>query len=249
MSVDLYDNSLLQKLNYWTENTEIAVYNVDESNRLIQVIADKTDDKSIKLPIIAIRRSNGFTINNPNKKPMSFDGLTINTKLNAEYDSLVNDFKLGKISREEYSKKLDEIYSSDEYGKLPTLNAVPITLSYNLDVYTRYQRENDALIRNLIFNIINYPTIQVKFNYEQIPIEHNSNLILGPNVETSFPVIKLFPDQICKQTLSISLEDAYLWDVRIRSAVSIDALDSCLEIHDKQSNDVIIEYIDPIKVI
>ena len=69
ISVNLYDEGLLQKLKYWTEKTDVTVYNVDESSRLIEVLANKTNDKSIKLPIIAIRRPNGFTITNPNKKP------------------------------------------------------------------------------------------------------------------------------------------------------------------------------------
>ncbi|MBQ6631062.1 MAG: hypothetical protein IJH55_02875, partial [Romboutsia sp.] len=37
------------------------------------------------------------------------------------------------------------------------LNAIPISISYQVNVYTRYAKEADILVRNLIFNVINYP--------------------------------------------------------------------------------------------
>ena len=36
-----------------------------------------------------------------------------------------------------------------------TLNAVPINIEYQLDIYARYYDEADEYVRNLIFNIIN----------------------------------------------------------------------------------------------
>lgn len=244
MSVNLYDESLLQKLKYWTEKTDVTVYNVDESARLIEVLANKTDDKSIKLPIIAIRRPNGFVINNKNKKPLSFDGLSIDSsQLQVEYDYMKSQYMNKKISYEEYQKWLSDHKENAISSKIATLNAIPITLNYYVDVYTRYQKENDLYMRNLIFNFINYPTFQVKFNYNSIPVEHNGNIILGETVSMESPNIKLFSDQICKQTLSISIEDAYLWDTRLYSSISISGEGSAVEIYDQDRNEFIIEHI------
>lgn len=242
ISVNLYDESLLQKLKYWTEKTDFTVYNVDESRRLIETIANKTNDKSIKLPIIAIRRSNGFTIKNPNKKPLTFDGLHGRNEYMKEYDYLYAQLQSGKISNQEYLEKCSELKKVSSGSNIVSLNAVPVSIPYQLDVYTRYQKENDLYMRNLIFNFINYPTLQVQFEYNGVPVEHNGNIILGENVSFEQPSIKLFSDQVCKQTLSITIDDAYLWDIRVRSSISIgDGL--VLAIYDKNNEDFIKEQI------
>jgi len=216
---------------------------VDQSSRLVEVLADKTDDKSIKLPIIAIRRPNGFTITNPNKKPLTFDGLSLDSHLKVEYDYMKSRYANKEITYQEYQKWLSEHKEFAQDEKLATLNAIPIRLNYYIDVYTRRQKENDLYMRNLIFNFVNYPTFQVKFNYNSIPIEHNCNIILGDTVSAESPNIKLFSDQICKQTLSISIDDAYLWDTRLYSSISINDQGMTLEIYDISKNDFIIEHI------
>lgn len=230
-------------MKFWTEKTDVTVYNVDDSARLIQVLADKTDDKSIKLPIIAIRRSNGFTITNPNKKPLSFDGLNISDNLKVEYDYMKSKYFNHELSYEEYQKWLSKHKEEILDSKLAVLNAIPIRLTYYIDVYTRYQKENDLYMRNLIFNFVNYPTFQIRFNYNSIPIEHNGNMILGETVTTDSPNIKLFSDQICKQTLTITIDDAYLWDTRLYSTIGLSDEGSCVEIYDQDRNEFIIEHI------
>ena len=242
ISVNLYDDSLLQKLKYWTEKTNFTVYNVDESRRLFEVIADKTDDKSIKLPIIAIRRSSGFTIKNPNKKPLTFDGLHSGNDNFKEYDYLKLQLANGSITQEEYIRRCSELKDISIGSNIISLNAIPVSIPYQVDVYTRYQKENDLYMRNLIFNFINYPTLQVQFNYNGVPIEHNGNIVLGETVSADQPSIKLFADQICRQTLSIVIDDAYLWDIRVRNSVSIGD-GSILSIYDEKNKDFIKEQI------
>ena len=48
------------------------------------------------------------------------------------------------------------------YDKSTQLNVIPIEPSYTLDVYTRFMEEADEYIRNLIFNIINFPVLDIK---------------------------------------------------------------------------------------
>ena len=242
ISVNLYDDSLLQKLKYWTEKTEVTVFNVDDSRRLVEVISDKTYDKPLKLPIIAIRRSDGFTIKNPNKKPLTFDGIHFKDKGFIEYDSLKIKYLNNEISLPEYLKQISKFKEISNDDKIASLNAIPISIPYKIDVYTRYQKENDLYIRNLIFNFVNYPTMQIAFRYNGIDMQQNSNIILDPNISMENPTIKLFSDQVVKQSLSITIDDAYLWDIRIRNTVSIDAGGLTLAIKDKD-NDFIIEQI------
>jgi hypothetical protein len=48
-------------------------------------------------------------------------------------------------------------YRKDNTGeKGDQLNAIPIQLDYQIDIYTRYFDESDEYIRNFIFNIINW---------------------------------------------------------------------------------------------
>ena len=130
ISVNLYDEGLLQKLKYWTEKTDVTVYNVDESSRLIEVLANKTNDKSIKLPIIAIRRPNGFTITNPNKKPLTFDGLSLDNQLKQVYDGIKSKLQRKEITNKEYQEWLREHKDMIIEDNLASLNAIPIKLTY-----------------------------------------------------------------------------------------------------------------------
>jgi len=54
--VYLYDEALLKKLKFWTEGLEVGIYGPDDTNTLFSVIADETEDKPLKLPIICLRR-------------------------------------------------------------------------------------------------------------------------------------------------------------------------------------------------
>ena len=90
MSVYLYDEALIQKLKNWTADTQIHIYGPDEAKQMFEVIGDETMDSPVKLPIISIRRSAGFSILNPNKKPLTYDGLKI--------ESSSNDAKMLKLS-------------------------------------------------------------------------------------------------------------------------------------------------------
>lgn len=233
MSVNLYDQSLLQKLKYWTEKTDVTIYGVDDSRRLIEVLANKTDDKSIKLPIISIRRTGGFTIKNPNKKPMTFDGLSMTSSSSNEFNYMKSKYVNHEIDLNTYNKWLSENKEKLQAEKTNILNAVPIMIRYYVDVYTRYQKENDLYMRNIIFNCINYPTFQIQFNYNSVPIIHNSNIILGESVDSESPTIRLFQDQICKQTLTITIDDAYLWDMRVMSNIQLIENGSCIQIKDE----------------
>lgn len=226
MSVYLYDDALLQKLKYWTEKSDVSVYSVEESRRLIEVLADKTDDKSIKLPIIAIRRTSGFTIDNSNKKPLAYDGLHINDENANKFNELKRQLYNGEISKKYYTEQAAQLSLISQNSSTAEINAIPISIPYKLDVYTRYQKENDIYIRNLIFNIVNFPTLQVEFKYNGIEKMHNGNMRLSNNsVSADSGSIRLFADQVVKQTLDIVIDDAYLWDLRVRKNVSVGTAD------------------------
>lgn len=190
MSVALYDKMLVEKLRKWTKKTQINVYGPSETRRLFEVIEDKTNDEPIKLPIICLTRPGGYTIENPNKKPMTYDGLTL---------------------------------FSDENSSLQ-LNAIPIIINYQLDVYTRFLEEADAYVRDIIFNIINHSTFEVNIPYNDTNIIHKANIRVSNEVEDNSNVPeRLIPGQFTRLTLNVTLDDAYIWDSRVRSNVYISA--------------------------
>lgn len=110
---------------------------------------------------------------------------------------------------------------SEKYGK--QLNAVPIQINYQLDVYAKYLAEADEYARNLVFNIINYPKVTVTLPYNDSKFEHDSNIRLLSEVQDNSDVPeRLIPGQFTRLSLSITIDDAYLFDIRVRDNISID---------------------------
>jgi hypothetical protein len=104
------------------------------------------------------------------------------------------------------------------------INAIPITIPYQLDVYTRYLREADEYARNIVFNVINSPKITVTIPYNGVNLEHDSNIRLASEVvdNSSIPE-RLVSGQFTRLTFSIEIDDAYLFDARLRDNYIIDA--------------------------
>lgn len=192
MSVKLYDDALLAKLKNWTAGTQLYVTGVNETKRLFEVLSDKNNDNPLKLPIIALSRSGGYTLLNKNKRPLTFDGSTV------------------ALSTQAGAK----------------LNAIPISISYQIDVYTRYLEEADEYARNLVFNIINYPKFTVEIPYEDLHLLHDANIRLASDVEDNSDIPeRLAPGQFTRFTMNLTVDDAYLFDVRIKNNISIVELD------------------------
>lgn len=185
MSTKLYDDLLVAKLKEWSQKTRIEVYGPEDTRRLFEIIADKTDDEPIKLPIICLRRTGGYEILNKNKKPLTYDGMTKDATI---------------------EKSLQ-------------LNVIPINIPYQLDVYTRYFEEADSYMRDLVFNIINHPTFELEiYDNDTTYISHNANIRLVSDVENNSDIAeRLIPGQFTRLTISLSLDDAYLWDPRVRN--------------------------------
>jgi hypothetical protein len=191
---------MLAKLkNIKNPNISVAVVkNIDDDNAGSICILSNTNGiinpampATIKLPIIAIRRTPTVNILNPNKKPTTYDGL-----------------KIPELSKED---------------KMVKLSMIPIEISYQLDIYCRYMREADVLARSLVFNIINHPTLEVLIPYDNINLEHNANIRLTAGIEDNSDIPERFvPGQFTRLSLTINIDDAYLWDARERDNLIVD---------------------------
>ena len=110
----------------------------------------------------------------------------------------------------------DGITKDASYEKSLVVNAIPIQLTYYIDIYTRYYREADEFVRNIVFNIINTPSLTVNIPYEGQDIEHQSSLLLAQDVSDNSNIPeRLIQGQFTRLSLNIIIPDAYLWDVRI----------------------------------
>ena len=208
MALYFYYTALLNKLRYWTDKTNLAIYGPDETKRLFEVIGTETNDHKIKLPIICLRRNGGYEILNINKKPLTYDGA-----IRARSEGI-----------------------STQY------NAVPIQINYQLDIYAKYLQEADSYARNLVFNIINYPTMKIKIPYgEDQYLEHYANVRVASSVEdnSSIPE-RMVPGLFTRLTLLLNIDDAYLWDIRYRNDTEIIS-DLELLIQNSESDDFTME--------
>ena len=190
MGANLYDEALTAKIKNWTEKADVHIYGPNESRRLVEVLADESGDKPIKLPIISISRVGGYQILNHNKKRLTYDGM---------------------------------MYESTE-GKSISLNAIPISINYQIDVWCRYLQEADAYMRNLLFNIINFPTLEITipYNSKSIEIKHFSNIRIVTDVLDNSGENRIFSGQFSRLGIGISIDDAYLWDTRVKDNLIID---------------------------
>lgn len=204
MSIQLYDDALLNKLRKWTLDTQITLTGVNESTRLFSTILDQNNDTPIKLPLIALSRPGGFVINDKYKQPKSYNGVKV----------------------------------AQTAERAARLNAIQIAIPYQIDIYTRYQQEADEYIRNIVFNIINYPVVSVEIPYYDLGISHVSNIRLSSDVEDNSDVPEqLIKDQFKRYTLNIVIDDAYLFDVRIKDNLRI--VEGQLHIIDDPAKDTV----------
>jgi hypothetical protein len=189
MAVRLYDEALYEKIQKWIKDPNMRILKPDEVTRLFQVRADLTDDKPLKLPIIALSRDSNIELLSANKKPLTFDGMM----------------------KEATDKKTLQI------------NAIPIQIGYQLDIYTRFFEEGDEYLRNFIFNLVNFPKLKITIPYNNTNIEHNANITVVKTVEDNSNIAqKLFPDQFTRWTIKILIQDAYLFSTPYVDNVKMD---------------------------
>lgn len=94
------------------------------------------------------------------------------------------------------------------------LDAVPIALTYQIDIYTRHFDEGDELLRELVFKIINNPQLTITLPY------NNQNLIQvcamkmqGQVEDTSSISERIFSGQFTRWTLRVDIDGAYLYSI------------------------------------
>ncbi len=103
------------------------------------------------------------------------------------------------------------------------IDAVPMVLNYQLDIYTRYMVEADEYMRNFVFNLINHPKIKVVLPYNNVDYEHWSYIRILSTIEDNSDIPqKLFGDQFTRWTIRFTVDDAYLFSLPYKDNIEIE---------------------------
>jgi len=94
------------------------------------------------------------------------------------------------------------------------LNAIPIKLSYSLNIYTRYFAEADEYMRNFIFNFINYPKLSIEIPYNGSNLEHDSTVLVESTISDNSDIPeRLISGQFSRVTINLVIDDAWLFSI------------------------------------
>lgn len=198
MAIRFYDEALIKKISSWDVNNKLMIIKPDEVSRFFQINADINNDKPLKLPLIAISRDTDIMVLNNNKKAMTFDGAEV--------------------------RVLDDSNKNVELNKTFVLNAIPIQISYQLDIYTRELAEADEYLRNFVFNFINYPNLTIEIPYNNVKLMHESTIYLDKTIQDNSDIPqRLFPDQFTRYTIKLIVDNAYLFSAPSKDILSIDS--------------------------
>ena len=197
MSIRYYDNAFTNKIKEWVKDPNLTITSPDETRRFFEYEADINDDKPLKLPLISIRRARDVDIKNTNKRTLTFSG----KKLEGKHEIAEN----GKIN-----------------CQLKILNAIPIGIGYQIDIYTRYAAEADEFLRNFVFNLVNFPKLQIEIPYNSANYIHNCTMDVVTTLQDNSDIPeRLVPGEFTRWSIGVRIEDAYLFSVPIKTPYHI----------------------------
>lgn len=184
MAINYYDEAITQKIKGWlADSSKLRVLSPDETTRLIQLSAEDSKDKPLKLPLIAISRNKDIEIESAIKQNKSFDGLILNKGENSPTTVHLNVIPIKTTYQLDiYTKKRIE---ADEYVrqylfKLINNPQIIIDIPYN---------ENYAIRHTANLRVLN--TVS----------------------DTSDISTHVFPGQFYKWTIQLELQDGFLFSI------------------------------------
>lgn len=98
------------------------------------------------------------------------------------------------------------------------LEAIPIEINYQLDIFTRFFEEGDEYVRNFVFNLVNHPTMKIVLPYNGAEIEHICYIRVLNNIADNSDIPeKVFSDQFTRWTIQFTILDAFLFSIPVVS--------------------------------
>lgn len=185
MAINYYDEAITQKIKGWlADSSKLRVLSPDETTRLIQLAAEDSGDKPLKLPLIAISRNKDIEIESAIKQNKSFDGLIIGKDKTTATTVHLNVIPVKTTYQIDiYTKKRIE---ADEYVRQYLFKLI----------------NNPQII------------IDIPYNDDNYTIRHTANLrVLNTVSDTSDISTHVFPGQFYKWTIQLELQDGFLFSI------------------------------------
>ena len=102
------------------------------------------------------------------------------------------------------------------------MRAIAIDLKYQIDIFTRTQKEADEYIRGLIFNIVNNPRLKVEIPYNGSNYEHTCEMFLDSTISNTSDIAeRMFPDEFVRWSFNITIQHAYLFSIPIKTYAKV----------------------------
>ena len=106
------------------------------------------------------------------------------------------------------------------------INAIPIVINYQIDIYTKEFKTADEFVRNMMFNLVNHPKLTIEIPYNNLKYKHDCNVrVNSPLQDNSDIPQRLFSGQFTRWTISVTIDDAYLFSVPVENNVYIEDID------------------------
>ena len=122
------------------------------------------------------------------------------------------------------------------------LNAIPMNIAYQIDIYTKKYEDGDTYIRQLLFNLVNYPKMTVLIPYNNVNVKHVANLWVEPEITDNSDIAeKLFADQFTRWTIRVTVHDAFFFSVPVQENYKLAGVE--LEVKDHPPGDDIVEVV------
>ena len=149
--------------------------------------------------------------------------------------AISRDSEIEIINTNKHALTYDGAHIEVDEEKSKQLNAIPIKISYQLDIYTKYFTEADEYIRNFVFNLINYPRLSIEIPYNNSKIVHNFTIQLDSTISDNSDISeRLIAGQFTRMTLKFYIDDAYLFSVPFMKNWKIETGD--IEINNEKEN-------------
>lgn len=105
------------------------------------------------------------------------------------------------------------------------LNVIPVTINYQLDIYTKTYDEGDEYLRSFLFKLINNPLLKIEIPYNNTSIQHVANIRVADQVsDTSDISERMFSGQFTRWTIQLELQDAFLFSIPYRKNWKLDQI-------------------------
>lgn len=201
---------------------------------------------SVNLYDAALLRKIQFWVKDPNMTILGVNESTdlLKYRLDANNDqplklpiiSLSREPNIKIVSINKKPQTYDGLKIESANEKTNQLNSIPISIRYQLDIYTRYDNEAQEYMRNFIFNFINYPKVDLEVPYNNSKLIMNAYIQLDNEYADNSDIPeRLIRDQFHRQTLSFTLNGS-LYDYRAYDNWKIDCCNMVLLLRDEELN-------------